>query len=105
MDPAFAVIRQLRYDPALPTVVSLRPGDFLECLARTAEVARIHGKVPERDDADYQFVQAAVITYDFNEVPPIYDQLMKRLDRYCAWFDALLARTTRRPKPGRKSRP
>lgn len=41
--------------------------------------------IPDR--IDYEFVQAAVVTYDFYETPPTYDALMKRLDRYCAWFE------------------
>jgi hypothetical protein len=51
--------------------------------------------VPE--GVDYEFVQAAVVNYDFYKTPPTYDDLMKRLDKYCLWFEKLLSGTRQAP--------
>jgi hypothetical protein len=67
--------------------------------------------IPERSDLpyindhtipegiDYQFVQAAVVSYDFYEIPPTYDWLMKRLDRYCGWFGAMTGKAEKNKAP------
>jgi hypothetical protein len=53
--------------------------------------------IPEH--LDFDFVQAAVVTYDFYEVPPTYQILMNRLGKYVNWLEDRL-----RSKPRGKNR-
>jgi hypothetical protein len=51
--------------------------------------------IPE--SIDHEFVHAAVVTYDFYETPPSYDELLNRLDKYCKWFDQRLSASVGKP--------
>jgi hypothetical protein len=54
---------------------------------------------------DHQFVHAAVVTYDFYETPPTYDELMNRLDKYCGWFNQRLSESAGKPLKGARTKP
>jgi len=59
--------------------------------------------IPE--SIDYEFVHAAVVTYDFFETPPTYDELLNRLDKYCDWFDQRLSEVAGKPVDGARTKP
>jgi len=59
--------------------------------------------IPE--SIDYEFVHAAVVTYDFYETPPTYDELLNRLDKYCKWFDQRLSEAAGKPAKGIRTKP
>lgn len=48
-----------------------------------------HHTIP--DGIDYELVQAAIVSYDFYDVAPVYRDLLERLRTYCDWYDSLLA--------------
>jgi len=54
---------------------------------------------------DHEFVHAAVVTYDFYETPPTYDELLNRLDKYCNWFDQRLSESAGKPAKGARTKP
>lgn len=49
-----------------------------------------HHTIP--DGLDFDFVQAAAVHYVVANRLPIYGELLANLDRYCQWFDKMLAR-------------
>jgi hypothetical protein len=46
---------------------------------------------------DYEYVHAAVVKYEFYKTPPTFDELLKRLDKYCEWFEKRLSESAKNP--------
>ena len=53
---------------------------------------------------DHEYVHAAVVNYDFYKTPPTYDDLLKRLDKYCDWFEKLLSESTGKTVKGTRTK-
>ncbi|HEX4053842.1 MAG TPA: hypothetical protein VHX86_06225 [Tepidisphaeraceae bacterium] len=54
---------------------------------------------------DHEYVHAAIVNYDFYKTPPTYDELLKRLDKYCDWFQKLLSESARKPLKSTDAKP